>query len=127
MMSLRFTFGIAVLGFALAHPVFAQELAYTEPPQLQNRADIKALVDSVTTRLFTDGKESRTMVWAKVRVDGTTSDVTLRDASGDTARDNFAMRVVQAMRWSPAKDSKGITETWVSIPVVITGKNPRHR
>ena len=126
-MPLPSLFGIAALICAFAQPVLAQEPAYTAQPELQNRVEIKALVDSVTARLFADGRETRTMIWAKVRIDGTTSDVRVRDPSGDSARDDFAIKVVEAMRWSPARNSTGVIETWIAIPVVIRGKNPPRR
>ena len=126
-MRLPAAIGLTALIVALARPSFAQELAYTVKPELQNRTEIKSLVDSVTARLFADGRETRTVVWAKVLIDGRTSEVSVRDASGDTARDNFAVRVVKAMRWSPAKNSKGVTETWIAIPVVIGGDAPQRR
>ena len=106
-----------LLGFA--QPVASQDLAYTRPPKLQNRAEITAMVDSIVAQLSDPSVQSRTLLWAKVRVNGSTSEVSVRESSRDTLRDNIALRIVQRMRWTPAENAKGPIDTWIAIPIVL--------
>lgn len=120
-------FPIAALLFGFAQPVLGQDVAYTQPPRLQNRAEIEARVDSITVQLSDRAVSSTTLVWAKVRVDGSTSDVSVRESSHDTIRDNLAVGIVRTIRWTAAKNSAGPIDTWIAIPVVLPKRGSHHK
>jgi TonB family protein len=98
-------------------------VAYTFYPKLTDRDAIRQYVDSVARRTLARGAKATTLMWLRVRTDGSTTDATVKQSSGSSVLDSAAVRVVQQMKWTAAEDGHGRrVDVRITLPVVFSHK-----
>jgi protein TonB len=118
------TFSIALSLVASTTALEAQDFTpYTVAPQLRNLIHIRPMVDSAATRLVKAGSSATVLVHAMVRTDGSTTNVSVQESSGNPVLDSTAIKVVQSMNWKPGEDRDGPKDVWISLPVVFRPKD----
>lgn len=63
------------------------------------------------------GFEGRTLIQAKVGIDGTVKKTVLQISSGSAECDKAADKVIKSVKWNPATYMEEPVEVWVAIPV----------
>jgi TonB family protein len=115
---------VALFLVAATTPLEAQDFtAYTVAPELRNLANIRPMVDSAATRLVKAGTSATVLLQAMVRKDGSTTNVSVQQSSGNAVIDSAAINVVQSMNWKPGGDRDGPKDVWISLPVVFRPKD----
>lgn len=92
--------------------------AYTQPPELGNRAEIERMLESHYPPLLRDaGIGGEVTVMVHIDETGTIREQRLHQSSGHEALDQAALRVASAMRFRAAEQHGTPVATWLTIPV----------
>ncbi|HEX9935532.1 MAG TPA: energy transducer TonB [Longimicrobium sp.] len=95
-----------------------QNGAYTEPPQLLNQAEVTALALSSYPQQLKDlGLGGSPHVRLFIDSTGAIAERRIERSSALPALDSAALKVVDAMRFAPAKNGEQPTHLWVTLPV----------
>ena len=87
-------------------------------PLIQNREEVRATLEKEYPALLRGaGVGGRTIVWLQLDETGAVRRTAINQGSGHPALDQAALRVAQAMRFTPAQLKNAPTAVWVSIPV----------
>ena len=114
------TVSIVLFLAATTTPLEAQDFtAYTVAPELRNLSDVRPMVDSAAMRLVKAGTFATVLLQAMVRKDGSTTNVSVQESSGNPVLDTAAINVVKSMNWKPGEDPDGPKDVWISLPVVF--------
>jgi len=124
----RFTAAaLLAIGAALAIPAAATAQArsplpqngdYTEPPRLLNQPEVTALaLSSYPQQLKEMGLGGSPYVRLYIDETGAVAERRIERSSALPALDSAALKVVDAMRFAPAKNGEQPTHLWVTLPV----------
>ncbi|HEU4559473.1 MAG TPA: energy transducer TonB [Longimicrobium sp.] len=103
---------------AQARAPLPQNDAYTEPPQLLNQAEVTALaLSSYPQQLKDMGLGGSPHVRLFIDATGAVAERRIERSSALPALDSAALKVVDAMRFAPAKNGDTPTHLWVTLPV----------
>ena len=89
---------------------------YDTPPELLNAAAVQQALESQYPPSLKDaGIGGRVELWLYVSEEGQVANFEVKTSSGDTLLDEAAARIVQVMRFTPARDQGGeVTAVWIS-------------
>lgn len=104
-------------GSAADRPSF---IAYDTAPVLVNGAEITQILEREYPRTLKDaGIGGRVELWLYVTEQGVVENFEVKVSSDNVLLDEAAGRVVQQMRFTPAKNRDKVTAVWVSQPVTF--------
>lgn len=93
---------------------------YTEPPAIQNRAEISESLEAEYPPLLRDaGIGGTARVWIFVGRDGSTREVRLDSTSGHRSLDEAALRVAEEVRFAPARNGDDPVDVWIAFPITF--------
>jgi protein TonB len=85
---------------------------------LRNRDDVaRALERSYPALLRDAGIGGTTHVWIHLDREGRVTDRRIDASSGQQSLDDVALRVVELMQFTPARNRDQLVAVWVSIPI----------
>jgi TonB family protein len=91
---------------------------FTVAPMLRNRDDVaRALERSYPALLRDAGIGGTTHVWIHLDREGRVTDRRIDASSGQQSLDDVALRVVELMQFTPARNRDQLVAVWVSIPI----------
>ena len=103
---------------AQARAPLPQNGAYTEPPRLLNQAEVTALaLSSYPQQLKDMGLGGSPHVRLFIDQTGAIAERRIERSSALPALDSAALKVVDAMRFAPARNGDTPTHLWVTLPV----------
>ena len=92
--------------------------AYTRAPNLKNRAQVQALLESrFPGKLRRSGGEARAVVWLLIDAHGDVLKSILHETSGSAEADSVAVQSSYDMKFDPAEQAGRPVPVWVQIPV----------
>lgn len=91
---------------------------FTVAPMLRNRDEVgRALERNYPALLRDAGIGGITHVWIHLDREGRVTDRKIDQSSGHTSLDEAALRVVDLMQFTPARNRDQLVAVWVSIPI----------
>ena len=96
---------------------------YTVAPQLLNRAEVsRLLIRLYPPMLLNAGIGGTVVTWIQIDENGRVIDRRVSRSSGHDALDEAALKVAEAMRFSPAYNREAKVPVWVELPIVFTAR-----
>jgi TonB family protein len=93
---------------------------FTDPPVIQNRAEISERLEAEYPPLLRDaGIGGTARVWLFIGRDGSTRDVRLDGSSGHASLDEAALRVALKVRFAPARNGENPVDAWIAFPITF--------
>ena len=94
---------------------------FTDPPELRNRAEVLAALESEYPPLLKDaGIGGTAMVWFYVEETGRVTRIQIDESSGHKALDDAALKVAAIVEFTPARDGAKAVPAWISVPITFT-------
>jgi len=99
-------------------PVFTP---FTVRPDIKNRTDIaRAMEENYPPLLRDAGIGGTVTVWFLLDEEGVTQRTLINDSSGHLALDDAALRVADAIQFTPALNRDKRVPVWISLPITFT-------
>lgn len=96
---------------------------YTTKPELKNRDEVaRALVRNYPPELRDRGIGGTTLIWIYVDEQGHVRQARVKESSGQPTLDAAAIRVANAMRWSPAVNRDVTVGVWIQVPIAFKAR-----
>ncbi len=93
---------------------------FTDPPELQNRAEVLEALEREYPPLLKDaGIGGTTMVWFYVEETGRVTRIQIDESSGHKALDDAALKVAAIVEFTPARDGAKPVPAWISLPITF--------
>jgi TonB family protein len=95
-------------------------------PRIMNRDEVRAVLEQEYPALLREaGVGGRTIVWLQLDEAGMVRLTTINQSSGQAPLDQAALRVAEAMKFTPAELKGAPTAVWVSIPIQFRPEGTR--
>jgi len=93
---------------------------YTTAPVLLNRAEVAEQLHRAYPPLLRDARiGGTTVVWIRIDTEGNASGIQLHSSSASVDLDMAALRVAEAMRFTPARNGERPVTVWVQMPITF--------
>lgn len=91
---------------------------YSVPPRVRNPQAVRnALVEAYPSKLRDAGLGGSIDVWIHIDGAGQVEEARVRESSGSEDLDQAAVRVVESMEFTPARNGEDAVPVWIAIPV----------